>query len=51
MLIHDMTGQTIISEFDADQAATLLSQLEAALSEVVSGLARRPATPAPEVLA
>ena len=51
VLIHDMVDQAIISEFDVEQAATLLNQLEAALAEVLDGLSKRPATPAPEVLA
>jgi hypothetical protein len=51
VLVHDMADQTIISEFDVEQAATLLNQLETALAEVLEGLAKRPATPAPEVIA
>lgn len=51
VLIHDMTEQTIISEFDVEGASTLLNQLEAALAEVLAGLAKLPAAPSPEFLA
>ncbi|WP_376091870.1 hypothetical protein ACE7GA_22540 [Roseomonas sp. CCTCC AB2023176] len=51
VLVHDMDEQTIISEFDVEQASTLLNQLETALAEVLEGIAKRPATPAPEVIA
>ncbi|WP_458096447.1 hypothetical protein [Roseomonas sp. WA12] len=51
VLVHDMSDQVVVSEFDAVEASTLLRQIEDALQEVVRGLALRAGGPlAPEVV-
>jgi hypothetical protein len=47
VLVHDMSDQVVISEFDPEEASTLLQQLEAALAQVVRGLAAQAAAPPP----
>jgi hypothetical protein len=51
VLVHDMSDQVVVSEFDAMEASTLLRQIEDALAQVVRGLARQAGGPlAPEAV-
>ncbi|WP_426956988.1 hypothetical protein [Muricoccus radiodurans] len=52
VVVHDMTDRVVISEFEADQAANLLEQLQRALGQVLRGLSERAAAPPlPDALA